>query len=101
MTGRITHIPQQEHPCGPPTPTAGLPTMTTWQCDTCGDDWLLIPPATLSPDQLTPSPEWWIRSPGQFESGYRRRTAWWSRVVGAWQRITTKSSVETSKDGEA
>ena len=77
MTGRITHMPNPIHPCELPTPV-GLPPMTTWQCDDCGDEWLLIPPADLA-HHPNPSRTWWSRDPGMPESGYRPFRWPWKR----------------------
>lgn len=69
MSGRITHMPKPIHPCDLPNPI-GLPPMTTWRCDDCDDEWLLIPPADLA-HHPNPSRTWWSRSPGQPEATFR------------------------------
>lgn len=73
MTGQIVHQPTTPHLCEPGTPSLELPTGTVWKCDQCGDEWTLIPPASLTVDR-TPCPEWWLRGmpdPGIVEGGAR------------------------------
>ena len=80
MSGRITYIPKRIHPCEPPTPAADLPLGAIWECGHCGDEWMMIPPASL--DAIEPSPEWWVRDPGITESGYRPFRWPWQRRKG-------------------
>lgn len=65
MTGQIVHQPTTPHLCEPGTPSLELPTGTVWKCDQCGDEWTLIPPASLTVDR-TPCPEWWLRGMAAF-----------------------------------
>lgn len=44
-------MPERQHPCEPPTST-DYPYWTRWECDDCGQEWILMhPPPLLTVDQ--------------------------------------------------
>jgi hypothetical protein len=92
VTGQITFMPEQPHPCGPP--AGDWPDHTRWDCDDCAQRWIYLPSPMLSVGVVRDG-RWWVRWDHDKPEGGPIPTA--DRIPRGWRKLFHIHIAETSQ----